>query len=170
MFLDKTITPHKSTPLHCQDQHHQNTQLQVRSTSGCRSVFLQDLMPRYPPLGNAAAHKMCWWLSILSMYSVIEQGFFLFVCVLSERCNRSTGREQNVLFRHFYNFPIVFQLQSSVVCMHEQSWAQHLTVPWSPPLHFSLRLQKSERMPRFGILKVWHFVLATCSPQLLGKT
>lgn len=44
------------------------------------SVVLQDFMPRHPPLGSAAAQKMCWWLSILSTYTVIaalrKQGFF----------------------------------------------------------------------------------------------
>lgn len=82
MFLDKIITTHKSTPLCCQDQHHctRNSELQVRSLWLQISVVLQDLMPRHPPLGSAAAQKTCWWLSILSMYTAIaalrKQGFF----------------------------------------------------------------------------------------------
>lgn len=63
-------------------------------------------MPRHPPPGSAAVHKVCWWLSILSMYTVIaapgKQGFFILVGVLSERCNLNTGREQSVLFRHTF--------------------------------------------------------------------
>lgn len=173
---------HKCTVKHDvprQDHHHTQKQDQHHCTRTLRatgeiyfwlqiSVLLQDLMPRHPPQGSAATHKMCWWLSTLSMYTVIaalrKQGFFhscwyAFWKVQSKPWKRT----ECALQTHFIFFSIVLQLQSSLVCM------SHPGLSTSPCPHHAVHpcisaqgCRNQRGCPSFlGFLKFWHLVLAT---------
>lgn len=71
--------------------------------------------------------KICWWLSILSMYTVIsaftKQGFFLLVYMVFECRNLKMGRGQTVLFRYllsfFHNSPAAGSSCVPAAYMHE---------------------------------------------------
>lgn len=123
--------------------------------------------------------KICWWLSILSMYTVIsaftKQGFFLLVYTVFECRNLKIGRGQTVLFRYllsfFHNSPAAGSSCVPAAYMHEPpGLAPHRALESISAFQPKAGVcQESEMMPKFGFLKVWHFVLAVF-PQLLGKT
>lgn len=128
IFPDKIITTLKSTPLHCQDQHHCIRTLKSYRWDLLLAVDLSGSTdPRHSPLGSADAQKMCWWLGILSTYIVTvalgKQGgchsrWYAFWKVQSKQWKRTVCSSDTLSLPS-----IVLQLQASLLCMHEPSWA-----------------------------------------------
>lgn len=115
MFPEKIITTHKSTPLHCQDQHHCTRTLSYRWVL-LLTVDLSGSTGSHP---KASPTRQCNCSEnvlvvkhikhVQSLQHLENKGVFILVGMLSEKCNLNTGREQCVLFRHtssfFHSFP-----------------------------------------------------------------